>query len=188
MRKNTINYFWFTLIEILVAIAIVAIIALSSTKFNFNNVSNKQKLKTFNNNIVSNIEIIRNNSLMWRGVWTSLIIPKSWRIDFSKSWSWKILVSYSSWWTDYPEKNIVFNWGYYLNTINCFKINDKLLDTFTWSTLWTWTLIVSWNSITWSGSSLCDDITNKKIEIITWFKNFTWSILINTVNWLIETK
>jgi len=49
----------------MVAIAIIGIIALWATSFNFNKVSNGEKLKIFNNNIVSNIETIRNNSLMW---------------------------------------------------------------------------------------------------------------------------
>jgi len=187
MKKNKVGLFWFTLIELLVAIAIIGILALSSTNLNFNKISNKQKLINYNNKIISNIEAIRNNSLMWRGMWMSLNIPNSWRIDFSKSWSWKILTSYS-WGIIYTEYNTIFSGWYYLDTIKCFDILWTELDSFTWNTLWTGILFISWDNITWSGSSNCNNIRNKKLEIITWYKNFTWSILINTVNWLVQKK
>ena len=181
MKKLKINYFWFTLIELMVVIAIIWILAIWATKFNFNKLSNSEKLKNFNSSIVSNIEYIRNNALMWRSVNASLFVPGYWRIDFSKSWSWKMLVSYSGW--TYPERNIIFTWGYYINSINCFKIDKTPLGTSL-----TGTLFISWNTITWSWAGSCNTPNNKIIEIITWYREFTWSILINTVSWLIEKK
>ncbi len=183
MKKNKINFSWFTLIELMVSVAIIGIIALWSTSLNFNKLSNREKLKINNNKIVSTIETIRNNSLMWKWIWVNLINPKYWRIDFSKVGSWKILVSYNTGGLDinFTEKNIIFNNWYYIDSVIC----SNLSWTFNNNTL-SWVLFISWDNITWSGASLCNDTRTKKLEIITWYRNLTWSILINTVSWLIE--
>jgi len=185
MRKNKISSFWFTLIELMVAIAIIGIIALSSTSLNFNKLSNGEKLKINNNKIVSTIETIRNNSLMWRWIWINLINPKYWRIDFTKTGSWKMLVSYNSWWLDIslPEKNIIFNNWYYIYSITCSNLSWSFNNNTS-----SWVLFISWDNITWSWTIWCNDTRTKKLEIITWYRNLTWSILINTVSWLIEQK
>ena len=102
MKKN--NHNAFTLIELMVVIGIIAILILGSNFLNFNKVSNKQKLDTKTIRIVSQIEEIRNNSLLWKWIWTELIVPKKYRIDFSTSWSWVISTKYYSW--SYMDYNL----------------------------------------------------------------------------------
>ena len=54
----------FTIIELLVAIVIVIIITLSGSNIAFRAISDKQNLEISTNKIISEIERIRNNSLI----------------------------------------------------------------------------------------------------------------------------
>lgn len=83
MKKNEA----FTLIEILVWIAIIALILIWSTQLNFNYSNNKQKLEIFTNSVISEIERVRNNSLVWKWIDSDLTLPEKWKIDFV-SWEW----------------------------------------------------------------------------------------------------
>jgi len=55
----------FTLIELLVWISVMSIIILWVTSIDYNRLSQDQKLDIFTNDVKSNFERIRNNSLAW---------------------------------------------------------------------------------------------------------------------------
>ena len=177
----------FTLIELMVVIAIIAILILGSNFLNFNKVSNKQKLDTKTIRIVSQIEEIRNNSLLWKWIWTELVVPEKYKIDFSTSWSWVIKAQYFSWsYIDYNfDKEISFSNNFdSISEIKCFKLNNSTSEnTFnSWSN-WTWTILIEWANMSLSWS--CDS-TTKILELTIKRKANTKKIQINTLNWLIE--
>lgn len=191
MKQNKIKNTWFTLIELLVVITIIWIMALWISSISFNFTSNREKLRDFNYKITSNIESIRNNSLIWKWVGPSLIVPNSWQIDFIKTWTWgKILTYYKTGasLTAYPEYDIEFQKWYSFDSIRCLQLDWVVLETFSWATSWTGHLYIKWSSIFWSWSAFCNNINTRILEINTRYIGFTWSILINTVSWMIEKK
>ena len=176
----------FTLIELMVVIAIIAILILGSNFLNFNKVSNKQKLDTKTIRIVSQIEEIRNNSLLWKWIWTELVVPEKYKIDFSTSWSWVIKAQYFSWsYIDYNfDKEISFSNNFdSISEIKCLELNKNPINSFSWTTIWTWTIFIEWSNMSLSWS--CDS-TTKILELTIKRKADTKKIQINTLNWLIE--
>ncbi|MCT4617327.1 MAG: prepilin-type N-terminal cleavage/methylation domain-containing protein [Candidatus Gracilibacteria bacterium] len=82
-QKN--NKKGFTLIEILVVIALISMLAVSALNTNFNP-SDSEKLNIFNSEIIKPIEEIKNNSLVGKGVIDSsgkLNTPDYWEIIIS---------------------------------------------------------------------------------------------------------
>ena len=176
----------FTLIELMVVIAIIAILILGSNFLSFKNISNKQELETKIIRIVSQIEEIRNNSLLWKWIWTELVVPEKYKIDFSTSWSWVIKAQYFSWsYIDYNfDKEISFSNNFdSISEIKCLELDKNIIDSFSWTTIWTWTIFIKWANMSLSWS--CDS-TTKILELTIKRKANTKKIQINTLNWLIE--
>jgi len=183
MQKNKKNAF--TLIELMVVISIIAILILGSNFLSFNNISNKQKLETKAIRISAHFEEIRNNALLWKGIWKDLFVPKKYKIDFSTSWSWIIKNTYLSW-TIYEDYNLfnkeVIFWNRFetLSSISCLKLNwDENILTKTE----TGTLLIEWSVITLKWDCNIDE---KILQLEIKRKNNTKKIQINSLNWLIE--
>jgi len=171
----------FTLIEIMVVIALMWIIALWASKLNFNSLSDRQKVDWFFYQIKNNIETTKNNALIWKEIKladNSKIVPKKWRIDFNNSASGSIKTYYqnnSDTFINYPENNILTKKHYQIIISNNWS---KLSDT--WSLLieW-WNLNLTWSTILWS---------DKVLEIETKYKNLSKKFSINTISGVIEEK
>lgn len=194
-NKNTKSQKAFTLIELLVIIAIIWTIILWTNLMSFNNISNKQELDTKIIKISSNIELIRNNSLLWKWIWTNLIVPEKYKIDFSTSWSGIIKTYYYSWaisdYVDYTfyDKEIDFSNKFEkISNIKCLDLKQTTENELTSSE--TWSIIIEWAKLTlsWSCTSNPLDIDKKILEIEIKRKSDTKKIQINTLNWLIEIK
>lgn len=176
----------FTIVELLVAISITIIIILWSSNINFKYISNKQNLEIFTNKIISEIERIRNNSLIWKWIWTILIVPKQWKIEFNSWWnwtsSWNVITSYYSWSTWIQENKLIIDKNFALKNINCIAV-DWTITTLT--TAQTWAILFEWwkYSLTWSIS--CQSKFSN-IEIETFSKWYSWSINFDVVSWLIK--
>lgn len=77
----------FTLIELMIVIAMIGIIFVWMRNINFNYMSDRQKAEQFANKIISQIETARNNAMIGRSVtdpdtWEK-IIPDFWSIRFT---------------------------------------------------------------------------------------------------------
>jgi len=167
MKKNKA----FTLIELMIVIAIIWIIAVSASNFSFNQLSDRQRLDWFFYKIKTNIEEIQNNALIWRSIkW--MYVPKKRKIDFSNSGSWKIVSYYLS--GTYIEYNKIIPKKFY--SIEIYNDNSKITDT--------WSIILEWSnmSLTWITTN------DKKLDIKIKYKNFIKNIKINTISWVIEEK
>lgn len=185
-KQNSIRAF--TLIELIVWITIIIILLLWTTQIDFNRLSQKQELEILTNNIKSNFEILRNNSLSWKWIWTSLIVPDSWMFEISNSNSWTVANSYLSWgtWYNYENQLIFKNW-LYISWLKCLEL-DKTLDDDLLST-WTWWIIFKWwnLTLTWSCNTISEDAKILEIEIKN-NKSDTKTLQINMLNWLAEAK
>lgn len=182
MKKNKK---WFTLIEIVLVIALIWILMVWLSRINFNNNLNKQKFEDFNNQIVTNIETVRNNALNWKWVLSggNLINPTKFNINLTLTamTTWHGL-SYNNL---LNEVNVSFNninkitsikcanldWTNEINTtpVNNLKLdfNGKDVETSCWSL----------NNKIW-----------KLIKIRTSAWSFTKEITFNTVTWTITKK
>jgi len=176
----------FTIVELLVAITIIIILIIWSNNISFKYVNDKQKLEIFTNKIISEIERIRNNSLVWKWIWVNLNVPKLWKIEFNSWWnwtsSWNVITSYYSWSTWIQENKLIIDKNFALKNINCIAVdwNINILTTAeTWAILFEW-----WKySLTWC--VFCPS-NYSNIEIETMSKLFTWSINFDIVSWLIK--
>lgn len=191
MKKST--YSAFTLIELLVGIIIVIIIILWISKIDFNKIWDKQELDKKIIQIISQIETIRNNSLLWKWIWTNLNVPEKYEVHFWNTWSWNIKIYYNTWWTDTEyilDKKITFWNNYeYISKLNCMKANtarDIVQDEDSDDDIknWTWIIIFNWWNVSLSWA--CDDPLAKVFQVEVTKKTFKRKFQINTINWLIE--
>lgn len=184
MKKNNLKAF--TLIELMVVIALIWILIWWANFLSFNNISSKDKLETKVIKIISNIETIRNNALLWKWIWQNLIVPEKYKIDFSTSWSWKINYYYfSGAISDFVKYNFdkenKLDKFESISSIKCLKLDWSLWTNLTTSQ--TWTIIIEWANMTLTWN--CDN-TTKILELNIKRKQFSKKININTVSWLIK--
>ncbi len=181
MKKIFNNKKWYSLVELSVIIAVITIIAIWASRINFNRLSSKQKLDIFSNKIISKIETTRNNALLWKWIWTNLVIPNKWKIEISSNNSWTINSSYYDWtnWYLYNEDSLIVTSPFYINNIRCSSLTG-VISNLSWTT---WSIFISW----WDLSlSWCTNTNDKILELDVTFWSFRNRITINTLNWLIE--
>jgi len=174
---------WFSLIEILVAIAILWILAIWFSQINYKSISDKQMGGIFSNKITSFLETVRNNALLWKWVWISWEIPLSWKIEIPFS-SWRIITSYetSTW-------NII-------NNDLTFSLNKwEEISQITCKTFWsppTSETLTSTGTVIFEKEKIriswCSNNNFRILQIRTRYNNFWKTITINTINGVIETS
>lgn len=185
MKKQKIKAF--TLIELMVVIALIWIIALWISNINFNNLSDRQILDWFFYKIKTNIETIKNNALIWKAIknWTETFVPKMWRIDFNSDWNWAWTWTIK---TYYSKDWIIFN-NILNNNISSEKFYGIEIKNF-WNILntanWTWAILIEWNKLSLTWTIL--PTTDKELEIKVSYKNFDKVFTINTISWVIEEQ
>ena len=174
---------WFTLIELMVIIAIIWILVSAWTQIDLNKITDDNKLIIFNNQIISQFELIRNNTLLWRWIDIDVWVPDSWKLTYSSIWSWTITPSYLSWWTW-----AAYSWSilqapelHSISQINCLDISWTPIN----SGVTNADMIIKWNKFTLSWSCTAN---SGLLEFTTKFRNDTAVIEINTLNWLIEVQ
>lgn len=170
----------FTIIELLIAITVITIVTLGWSNIQFRSISNKQSLEISTNKIISEIERIRNNSLIWKGIWINIDVPKMWRIDFSTSWSWAIKTNYTNDWTNWIIDNSMTIDKFSINKVKCINVNwieTNLNNTQTWSIFFEW-----WKYKLWSD---CNTL-NSSIMIETFYKWHTKNIEFDIISWIIK--
>lgn len=174
MKKNG-----FTIIEIVVVIAIIWILAILSTNFNFNKKTAEEKWSRMINGVLSIIktEIFNAQAWKWVDFWSWIVNPDYREIKLSNSW---IIVNYI--WS----KTItwaVFNYPFYWE--NFYEIKDIFLiskDWFTWAISNPFSVIINWSDISFSWASWV------KLSITAWFKPEYKTLELDRRTWIIEIK
>jgi len=178
----------FTLIELMVVIALIWIIALWANNITFKNLSDRQRLDWFFYQIKTNFETVQNNALIWKAIKlpdNSIIVPDKWEIQLNNSSSWIIQTYYYSWVTQRPfNENDIITDNYYSINTECenlnWTVNSSLTDT--------WSLFIEWWKLNFTWSILNCDSTQKVLRITTKYKNFEKVFTINTISWVIEEQ
>ena len=186
MEKNKNKAF--TLIELMIVIALIWIIALGASSVDFTNLTNKQRLNGFFYEIKTNFETTTNNALIWKAIKladNSIIVPKKWQIKLYNSWDWKKKTFYCNDtnctnYVNYTENNIIPQMHYNLN-IECKRINSTLTGMLSWI----WELEIEWwkiDLINWCWSNY------KELKITAKYKNLSKIFTINTISGVIEEQ
>lgn len=180
MKKNK-N--WFSLVELMITIAVISIIWIVALKLNFNNLIDNQKSLMFSNDIYSNIEKVRNNALLWKWVWSwTFIYPDKWVIKVWTWWTnWTITWHFYTWWVlqNYDEFKVNFiDENSKISKLTCYDITKSNPNNIT-----NIDIEIIWNSIS---LSWCSNPNNKILDIETSYKNFKKIVRINTITWIIE--
>jgi len=171
----------FTLIELVTAIAIIAIVGISFTRINFARLSSEQKLDIFTNEIITHIETARDFSLTGKGIGGWIVTPDEWIMEITTSWSGRILTTYS--WSIngiYNDLSWATQNGYELKSIRCEKLdstNEALTSTGT-ITIRGWDMSLTG----------CSDNFFRKLLITTTYRWADNLIEVNTLNNVIEQK
>ena len=169
------NISGFTLIEMMIVIAIMWIAALWAARVDFNRISDAERGGIFANKIASKMETIRNNSLIGKWVWAWLITPNVWQIEVSNT---LVKTSYdiSGELTASADESVPIISPYEISEIYCVDLdgNKDITSTATLSFIK--------NSLSLSG---CSDTNHKILEITTRYKTHEKVITINTLSWLI---
>lgn len=174
----------FTLIELLVAMSIIGIILTGVSTLNFSRIWNQQKLETFTNKIISNIETVRNNALIWKWTTSDLDIPPAWRVIIPAWTDTEVEVSYSwATWSPLVEYNININNDFQIQDLQC----SNLSQTNTGAITWNWEIIITWAEL-YIPTSICPLPNNQLLQFTTSYKWLSRQVSINTVSWLIEIK
>ena len=170
----------FTLIELMVVIAIIWITILWATSIDFNRISDAQRSEIFTNNIVAKIETVRNNALIGKWIWASLETPNNWSIEISSS---SINTSYDIWAgpVNSSDQSLNITSPYEVNSLKCLSLDKTSEVDITWSPA---TLSFAWNNLSFIWG--CNNDEYKILEITTLYKTHEKVISINTLSWLIE--
>lgn len=172
----------FTLIEMIVVITIISIIALAVTNIDFSRLSARQKHEIFTNNIITQIETIRNYSFQGKWIGINLDTPDTWQIDISWNASWSIVTTYS--WAvsgTYLPATFNVNPGYQITNIECKNLDESTVS----SISGTWSIFFSYDTVNLAG---CSPTTLKILEFTTSFAEYSDIIRVNTINGIIEKK
>jgi prepilin-type N-terminal cleavage/methylation domain-containing protein len=168
----------FTLIEILVVIAMIMILIIWLSKIDLSKWQDTQKSLAFAQKIQNPIETTITNSLVGKWIWTNLEVPSAWKIEVSKANSGTILTSYTTWTTRIDYDKITADKLYEIADIKCYAIWDT-----TWTSIWTatWSIYITWSQI-WTNCWLW-----QIIEINTLYKKlYPHKIKLNSVSGIVE--
>ena len=177
--KAKTSYKWFTLIELMVVIALISIITLGATRIDFNRSSDQQRLAIFTGEIASKIETVRNNALIGKWVGVNLETPESWEIQISDISAWSLQTSYNLWAGPISsnEYSIIPNTFYSIWNMRCIQLDG------TSEANWNATITINGNEMILSG---CSTDNFKILEFTTSYRDLTQAVQINTLSWLIE--
>ncbi len=182
----------FTIIELLIVLIIILLI-FSISSFNFFGMSDRQKLEIFTNKIISKVEEVRNNALVWKSVnlkWSWIFIPDAWKIEIKDSIS---KTSYCPKLNKDDNKSCDWDWKFYnkinLASLDKWKIEKKLcLDWGSFKEKSLIEIIFIWKEwYLFCGNGL-SSVESYNLKIITKNNSKKFQIDFDSVNTLIESK
>lgn len=177
--RNNKSHAAFTLVELIIVIAIVALVITLSGWIDLNEINRGKNAELFTEKISRLFENTRNNALLWRAInWET---PDSWRIRFD-------LTNKGTFATEYFDG---IDWKTFSDEDYNFSVTDpEFIDFISCNNTWD----ISWAEwiVMFKGPTLLLDgwcsINDKSMRIGTYYLNYEWEVLINSVSWVIESK
>lgn len=189
---------WFTLAEIMIVIAIMSILSLMATNFDFNKKNSKEKNDRFVNKVISTIDTEKINIKIWRWIksWANMINPDFTKITIStgsinvKYYTGSNITSLNFLWT-WSEIKFPFFWDklYTINFIDFYDSSDTQLNTTSsWKTLDIFlapdNITLSWTTV--GGPSYSDKLVKFRIKL--WYRPEYKTIEFDKRTWKLEIK
>jgi len=174
MKKNIKA---FTLIELVVVTAIIAIIATAVINLNFTSQVDKQKWMDSSNMIFNQINKVKTESLLWKWIWEDLIFPDERIIKIN---TWNLITWYLSGWINIELENSIFLENFEIDNIKCFdynKVNSWSINSIDLIFRW-YDLSFSWCDNSFSGAILEFETKYKKQNINKFY--------INSISWILK--
>ena len=180
----------FSLIELVVVIGLITFIALTATSLNFQWLSDKQKLEIFSNRIITQIEAIRNDALVWKNLYDTtkkilFEVIEQWEIAINKTIATLEVTAYPRQKdiSEVKEPRIVTtNKASAWEKIEALKCNwawwEKSIDSAKIVFEWTKTAKVIWED--------CNENSILQFELS--YSKEKWIIEFDPVSWLVEIK
>lgn len=176
-----------TLTELLVAIAVIGIVGVWASMLNFRSLNDKQYLEIFSNKVISEIETLRTNALVGRGVADNsgnLITPEARRFVISETWVTTSYMLESSDWEPFSTLSMQ-DWSrtFTLKGLGCENSKSENLP-LSWKD---WEIIFRWDkySFTWACISGTEFYYNK-LNITLSYGDLTEELSFDTISWLVE--
>lgn len=173
IKKPTTSSWGFTLIEIMIVIAIISVLTFGVSNIEWNTLSDLQKSSIFKNRIVSHIEEVRNNSLFWKTITQSAVLPDLWRISVSTG-SIDILYSINQWSSFINYDSVPINTGEFIQNISC---GTELL----WAPV---SIDIRWSDMSLSWNSDC--LGENKVTLRVWYQAADDTVEVSILSGLIE--
>ncbi len=174
----------FTIIEIIVVVALLAIFTLTATSIDFSRLSVRQEQEIFTNQVIGTIQTLKNFSFQWKWVGTSLETPNTWTLNISQNGNGEIQSSYNTNTASsvpYPSLDIDERDDYNISDIVCKSFDGSLSDDAPLSD--SVTLSFTGDRITLSG---CPSPRYTILEFTTSHAGYSDTVQIHTVSTVIQ--
>lgn len=170
----------FTLIELLVVIWLIIILWVTISSLNFNKLTNIQRAEMFSNKIITQIENVRDNSLVWK--WISDQNSLNW---FAKVERWDILIEK---WTSTQKSSFkIFIYENDIDKKELSKIeieNVEKIENLVCEREWEKDSVNI--AFVWWKTSIEECANSSKINIFTSYNSEKSQIEFDVVSWLVK--
>lgn len=181
MKRSQKHIHGFTLIEMIVVITLIGIFTLGITNIDFSRLSVRQKHEIFTNDIITNIETVRNFAFQGKGIGASLETPDQWSIEISANGNGAILTQYS-WGINgiYEPTSFVVPNGYEITNLLCTDLERNSVENISGTGTIIFTNTTA--SLIWCDPRL------KVMELTAQHSGYSHTIEINTINGIIQKQ
>lgn len=162
----------FTLIELLVWIVLFVLIALSVANMNFWKHLDVKKADQYSNRIYSEIEQIRNNSVLWKWVWVTNIFPENRKIELDSN---ELIRTYYNGSSDINISTYTFENFLFIENAQCTNLSW-------WQSSLTIPVVLTFIDDKISSSQSCIWTINFDIT----YKQYTYNVSLNTITWIMS--
>lgn len=173
---------WFTLMELLVVMMIIAVIALSAMRINFGSINDKQKSEILAQKLIGRLQTLKNYSTTGHWVWASLYTPELWQMEIWFGTGGTTARYLDNWWVwqEYSTYSYKLSLWEVISNIRCVNYFDNTI----FQDITTTGAILFWSG--WITFSWCPDSSYNILKISVRNGTLPTVIEINSMNGVVQ--